>query len=192
VIVTHCRVLRMDLLILQADLLGGPMSAAIHLNCLEDVKNLHLFALSHRQETANMILHIIMELAKVRGYPHNLLCNLALDSITTDYVLAMDADFITNPDAHNKLVHLIQKNANIYEKLWSKYLIALPPFQVFPKTGNNLTNADLLLRSKDNVLEQVGTQTIIEFSNKDYNPNSGEFHSYDKWYLGDQSLVTFP
>jgi hypothetical protein len=96
--------------------LGVPVSAAIYVNKVEDVESLVRFISSHRREFQNMALHILLE-TRTYGYLHNTLHNLALDSAVTEYVLPMDADFITDHGAYDKMLNLIKHDADGHQKL---------------------------------------------------------------------------
>jgi Glycosyl-transferase for dystroglycan len=184
---THGGVSKLERLLIQTQWWGGPVSAAIYLNRHEDVVNFVKFASSRRQELANVTFHFLMETPEADGYPHNMLRNLALGSVTTDYVLLMDVDFITNPGAHNEMVDLIQHDADIYEKLRSQYVFALPPFGIRPEPGKEFATPDLLPRSKAEVLEGVQNETIFRFYQHSV-PHVDRFHLYDTWYQGNHPL----
>jgi hypothetical protein len=188
---THCGISKLDLVLTQARWWGGQISAAIYLNKVADIETFLKFASSHGQELANVSLHVLIETesAQSDGYPHNMLRNLALDSVVTEHVLTMDADFITNPGAHDKMLHLIQNDANVQEKLQSRYIFALPPFDILPRPGQQFATEGMLPRTKEEVLKGVKNRTIKRFYGKT-NPGSDRFHKYDKWYRGNSSSST--
>jgi hypothetical protein len=188
---THGGVSKLDRVLTQARWWGGPVSAAVYLNRVEDIEALVVFVSLHRQGFVNVTLHILMETAEADGYPHNILRNLVLDSVVTDYVLTMDVDFITNPGAHDKMLDLIEHDSAVYDKLRSKYMFALPPFDILPRPGEEAATDDLVPSTKEEVLQRVENGTIARFY-ENTNPGSDMFHSYNEWYRGNSFANFIP
>ncbi|ELU17338.1 hypothetical protein CAPTEDRAFT_85145, partial [Capitella teleta] len=109
----------------------GPVSAAIHVE--DPVLNV-INAVCHNQvltERGNVYIHLMRKIGKL--YPVNQLRNLALSSVTTDYVFLTDADFIPNKDLYKSMLNVVASSDTNRTK--RAYVVAA--FGVFEEKEKN-------------------------------------------------------
>jgi hypothetical protein len=96
------------------------------------------FYRQHKNDLGFVSFHIFIETTTSSDdppplYPHNMLRNLALDHVASDYFLALDADFIPNADCFTHLQRMLQSDPTIQAQLVKKTLLVLPAFERFVK-----------------------------------------------------------
>jgi hypothetical protein len=160
--VTHGSVVKLERLLLQIQRWGGPTSVGMYLSELQDIDVFLDFYRNHRNELDYVSFHILLEPTNPQGYPHNLLRNLALDQLGTDFFLAMDVDFVTPTNCHRNLKTLIQTDATVRDQLRSKTLLVLPAFERFET--NNTPGAPLTVAdTKAALVKQLDKNEVAPF-----------------------------
>jgi hypothetical protein len=93
----------------------------------DDIHRFTEFLRESETDLTTTTFHIVMEKTRL-GYPHNVLRNLVLEHLKSDYFVAMDADFVTSPDAHGNLYSLIRNHEGLRARLQKKTIFVLPAF----------------------------------------------------------------
>lgn len=119
-------------------------------------------------------------------YPHNLLRNMALQELSTDYYLALDVDFCTPPKAATTLYNLIRQDDNIRMRLQNKTLMVLPAFETNLKTKVDENNVfeiagQVLPTNREEVIQMWDEGKIEPFHVKKFK-NGHAPTKYFKWY----------
>ena len=90
---THISEEKLDRLILQGRTWGGPISASLHVRNVSSFPFLidQIYSSPH---LSSLRLHLFVEVNRTSShYPSNILRNLALKGVQTDFFLAIDVDF---------------------------------------------------------------------------------------------------
>jgi hypothetical protein len=130
----------------------------------------------------NTQIHVVLERTTL-PYPHNILRNLVMDHLESDYFVALDADFVTTPNAHYSLYKLIQSSKNVRQRLRSKYLFVLPAFEKFAPENLASPTEDMLPRTKEDLLQMDSNKTLSIF----HKASAYQGHrptNFHKWGLG--------
>ena len=176
---THGSVAKLERLLLQIQRWGGPTSVGMYLSELQDIDVFLDFYRNHRNQLDFVSFHILLEPTHPQGYPHNLLRNLAMDHLGTDFFLAIDVDFLTNAHCHENLKALIQTDVTVRDKLRSKTLLVLPAFERFEtetKTQGPLNVAD----TKAALIQQLDKNEVAPFHLEKFPPGHGPTN-FSKW-----------
>jgi hypothetical protein len=178
VMITHTSTNKYTNLLIQIQWWGGPTDVAIYINKEEDIQALAAFLESSRADLVSTTFHIVMEKTAF-GYPHNILRNLVLEHLKSDYFVAMDADFVTSPNAHGNLHKLIKANRDgIRDQLQQKSIFVLPAFELLAPPGADSPTEDMIPRNRNHVLEQLNQKSLLPFHAKwhGHTPTN-----YDQW-----------
>jgi hypothetical protein len=172
---THATAGKLDRLLLQLQRWNGPTSAAIYMNRIEDIDIFCDFYRLHKDDLGFVSFHILIETTTSSSddpppppplYPHNILRNLALDHVPSDYFLALDVDFIPNADCFPQLQRMLQSDPTIQAQLLKKTLFVLPAFERFVEYDKEpLPNTKKELLS---ILKEDRTPKIAPFHMKKY------------------------
>ena len=176
-LLTHLSVNKLETLLRQVARWQGPVSAAVYISSDQQLEEFTRFV-SHHHDNAlqQTTFHIFMETpAHPKGYPHNILRNLALDYMETDYFLALDSDFVTTTDCHNRLVSYLAKDP-FKSLLQSKTVVVLPAFEM----RRNAPNISMVPNSKEEVIQQVKLNVTAPFQIDQYAPGHLATN-YTKW-----------
>lgn len=170
VLATHLSPFKFDTLLIQTKYWKGPVSVAVHLTSREDID---LFWKRHeesRQILKEVTFHLVIENQSI-GYPHNILRNVALEAIESDYFLALDLDLIPMPEGcHDRILSLLKQTPEMNEKLQSQTLFVLPAFELFTKKDETHANEERLPKSKEEVLNLIKRKEMSQFKVKRYSP----------------------
>jgi hypothetical protein len=125
----QCSVDRLDRLVDEAARWRGPISVAVYAPDATAIERFVDFYQSHMEELVQVSFHLLLEKVETKrqeNYPINRLRNLAMENVETDYLIALDADFVTNVNAHVQLVKLLQTDTAVRDALDDKTLLVLP------------------------------------------------------------------
>ena len=164
VMVTHTSIgSRLSNLEIQMRWWNGPVAVAIYIKSAEMIEQFCEFV-PILTKNNNVQVHIMLEKTGTLSYPHNMLRNLAMQHLTSDYFVAMDADFVTTPDAYIKLFNKIVKpvKSELRKRLKTQTLMVLPAFEKFRINGTSPTE-DMLPTTKEQVHEQNQNKTVEIF-----------------------------
>jgi hypothetical protein len=182
--ITHTSSNRYNNLLTQIQWWNGPTDVAIYINKQDDIHRLTNFLRESESDLTTTTFHIVMEKTH-RGYPHNILRNLVLEHLKSDYFVAMDADFVTSPNAHKNLSNLIRNQEGVRPQLQKKKLYVLPAFELLAPNGTDSPAEDMLPRTKDQVRERLGNGTMLPFHAEwhGHTPYWKDFRGfgYNKW-----------
>ena len=127
---TQLSVDRLPLLCKSAERWGGPVSAAVYVRSGNDLAVLVKERRNCKSIKNHVTFHLVTQPNSVGDvpYPVNLLRNMALDSVTTDYVFNVDVDFVPNVDA---IAHINMLNKAMPHALpkGTKYMLIVPAFE---------------------------------------------------------------
>ena len=128
---THGTVGRLDRFLEEYRRWGGPMSAALYISSEADIDTLCAFLNDKGSMIPHMAIHVLMEDLSFlsKQYPNNILRNLAMSQLQTDYFVALDVDFVTNVGAHGQLRQLLHDYPAVATLLRNKTLLVLPAFE---------------------------------------------------------------
>lgn len=189
-IAVHSDTARFNRLLFLIQRWNGPVSASIYLKSREDVQKLAHFVATHQDALAWTDIHILLESIEA-DYPHNLLREMALRSIESEYFLAMDVDFVTTPDAYSDLHQLIRRDDNLRAALHNRTWMVLPAFDrimmdVIVGEDNILTIEEtyknVLPRNKKEALELWDKDNLDPFHLERVSWGHGPTN-YDAWYV---------
>ena len=161
-LVSHCSTDRLDRVLMQAQRWTGPISVAVYVTTPLHIDDLESFAHRHARDFANTTFHIYAENAaeeRERGYPNNILRNLALDHIATDYALLLDADLVTQPNAYAGLTNLLHNHTRVVRELQSRAFLVLPAFE------GNLTQ---IPNTKEEMVQAFNKNKVQKFHQDDF------------------------
>jgi LysM repeat protein len=122
---------RLPLLCKSAERWGGPVSAAVYVRQTADLGQLSLWRRKCKAIKSFVTFHLVNEpvnAAEDIPYPVNLLRNVALDAVTTDFVFNVDVDFVPNTGA---IQHIMTLNKAMPKVLGegTNYMLIIPAFE---------------------------------------------------------------
>jgi hypothetical protein len=122
------------------------------------------FAEENRGILQNTSFHFVLE-KTTQAYPHNILRNVAMQTIESDYFVALDVDFIPAPkNSYEGLVSLLQSNHTVRDELReNRRLFIIPAFELFARDGQTEATEDMLPHSKEDIAEMVKNQAMQPF-----------------------------
>jgi hypothetical protein len=184
VMITHISVgssvgSRLNNLLVQIRWWNGPVAVAVYIKSQQEIDNFLEF-IPRLLATQSTQIHIVLEKTKL-PYPHNVMRNLVMDQLQSDYFVALDADFVTNPNAHDSLLKLIQTSENVRQRLHSKYLFVLPAFEKFAMKKQTSPTEEMLPRTKEEIIQMEKNNTLSIF-HKDF-PAGHKPTNFDKWRI---------
>lgn len=197
VLATHISAHKLDVLLLQLARWGGPASVAVYLTSPAEIQSFFSFWARHRELLTQATFHVALERAastlneKPLLYPHNILRNVALETIESNYFVALDVDFIPSPNAYEQLMHYLQlgdgenKESTFRRELRNKRMFVLPAFELFPRHGEQYATADMLPNTKRQVIDLSHNTSLVPFRK-----GAAVGHmltNFDKW-LGTPSI----
>jgi len=161
---THLAVPKLDILRVQATWWGGPVSATLYMKNEEDIAVFLDFLQAHRTELEYVSFHIVLEKTTNLPYPHNILRNLAIEYLDTDFFVAVDVDFIPNLDAHEGLDALLHEpRSKLRKELTNHRLFVLPAFERFAPKDSEAVTEDLLPQSKAELKDMFKNKQVVGF-----------------------------
>lgn len=201
-VAVHADVDRLNRLLYLIRRWNGPVSAALLIRRPSDIGKLVRYYSLHQGDLGRTDFHLIMESYEGSDYPHNLLRELALSSVETDYFLALDVDFVTPPNAAPAMQKMIQQDPRMQAALRNRTWMVLPAFNRNMKIRINETNVltfektKKLPKNKPDIIRMWDNGAVEPFHLERFVWGHGATN-YDKWYdekklLKDQSFyMTF-
>eukprot|EP00542_Grammatophora_oceanica_P017877 CAMPEP_0194042762 /NCGR_PEP_ID=MMETSP0009_2-20130614/14510_1 /TAXON_ID=210454 /ORGANISM="Grammatophora oceanica, Strain CCMP 410" /LENGTH=407 /DNA_ID=CAMNT_0038686741 /DNA_START=123 /DNA_END=1346 /DNA_ORIENTATION=+ len=175
-LVTHCSVERFDILALLVDRWNGPVSLSVYIQSGPDLEKLESSWKSSPHLQKSVTVHALLEKGPANKYPVNIMRNLALDNIDSDYFFANDLDFIMNVGFYEKL-----KEAPL-EMLRKRVLWVVPAFERFPNKGANRVDSLLdMPGNKEDLLSLLKTDLVKPF-HEYFPPGHVRVTNFEKWY----------
>jgi hypothetical protein len=174
---THASAAKLEQLATQVQRWGGPVSVALYLGSPEDIATFLEFYEASGDRLQQASFHVVMEKSSLK-YPHNVMRNMALDNVESDYFLALDVDFMTSVDCHEKLHTLIKSDDKTRENLRAKTLFVLPAFERF-NIGRELS-PDVLPDNKTDV-QRMHKEGNVSGFHVDNFPDGHGPTNFTKW-----------
>ena len=159
----------------------GPISCAILISTIENIHTLLSFMETYSIIQQRVTIHLYFEIGNLQ-YPINIMRNLALFNIESNYFFALDIDFLPNANAYEVVKGELPKRATSLHK---KTLWVLPAFERFQskenKPARDVTSMTLIPRDKAELVLAVQAKVVAPFH--EYYP-AGHIHvtNYTKWY----------
>jgi len=147
---------------------NGTSSVALYLQSPNDIDAFMEYYQAHQHETflQHVSFHILLEKSNM-GYPHNILRNMALEHLyDADFFVALDGDFITNPNAYASMAWQLQNDKELVGRLRYRELFLLPAFELLPLEGRGGTTYPSeinLPRTKQQVKDKCMNLEMIRF-----------------------------
>ena len=198
VLVTHGSLFKLNTFLTQLGYWNGPASVALYMNSLRDstgngIDLLETFLKDNEKRLQNTTIHLLMEYtalessstkSKTPGYPHNPLRNLAMEHSGSDYIVALDVDFIPGPsNCYSRMISTLTANnfslANEMRK--KKRIMVLPAFEVYAPVSRTVATADQLPATKEELWESVKSNRSETFRVNRY-PVGHNATQFEKWF----------
>ena len=183
----------------------APVSCAVYLSTEQDMETFIDFLEQQQQQqhldegtswTSFVAFHVMVEPhTEKKQYPINILRNLALKHVQTDYVFLLDVDFVPSVGAHDRIARIMKsiedqehqqqqaqnnsRNNNPVSR-HAKTMYILPAFEQFPENGTNTVNDVSTVPSTKKELVHAIEQNRVDRFHKD---KGGHFSTkYHKWF----------
>jgi hypothetical protein len=168
VLVTQLSSSKFKTLLVQLKYWNGPASVAVYIGSLEDVDKFFNFVEQNRPLIRDASFHLVLEKTTKLAYPTNVLRQVAMDAVESNYFLAMDVDLIPlPPDCHS---HLMSTFSRIEIANKTNTLFVLPAFSLPPKENEMHATEDMLPLSKREAVNIVKKQKMVKFQNWGHRP----------------------
>jgi hypothetical protein len=176
---THITTNKLNTLITQLKYWKGPASVAIYISSKQDIDEFFNFRNRNGILLRDTSFHFVLEKTTM-AYPHNILRNVAIEAIESDYFVALDADFIPMPEGcHDNLISMISKEPSNFQKNGHRLFI-LPAFQLFPKTKETLVHEERIPRNKAELADRV-CRREVQPSHVDESSQGHIAANYSRW-----------
>lgn len=170
-IATHVSANKWDRVFTMLDWWQGPISVSVYCSptLLEQMdafwKNLEKQILDVRYRVAwehYLTVHFYFEKGHdMAFYPHNILRNMALHNARSEFVLALDADFLPAPiQTHRLLIDYVLSNETMVHRMRNqKHAFVLPVFEIYPEVKAK--------KQENKSSSREGKETGLKFSTLD-------------------------
>ena len=182
---------------------NGPISIAVKFTTLDEIQSFHTFVLDHllpyfsnkegnehqHQHQHPVSFHYYMEHAPeyANAYPQNILRNIAMTYISTEYFLVNDVDIFPSPmDTHDKLRAAIASQPDIQHGLSTDTVYVIPMFDFHEMVPESELTYDYssFPNSKEDVIRMNATGLISQHLLKQY-PQGHRAVNYERWFGND-------
>lgn len=127
-VTTQMSVSKMKRLSVSAQRYQGPISVTVRLLGAYELEEFQESVIKYAEHLQMVSFHLYFENEK-HAYPQNLLRNIALDGVKTDYFIVLDVDLFTSPmNTHAMMKKSFKRNPKLGEKLKNKHIFVLPSF----------------------------------------------------------------
>lgn len=162
VLTTHISPNKLNVLLTQLKYWGGPASVAVYVKDQLGLNQFFHFWQENQEKLKRTSFHFVIEKNTTLLYPHNLLRNVAVDAVESDYVLALDVDFIPFPrGCHDRVMQVMQSNSSLLER--KKTLFILPAFQIYPKQSETHAKEEMLPSSNAEIKGMIEERKMSPF-----------------------------
>jgi len=186
---------KLERFLVQTQRWNGPVSSALYIRDMEDLVTFQSFLLKNLKSLRRVSFHVYFDYSRSHPtypYPNNILRNIALDNISTDYFLLMDIDLFTAPaKTHDSILSLLTDDVTLVNKLNEKTIFVLPAFENLEIIPDNKLTADYwsFPQNKSHVKNMYENGTMPQF--KHFNGNGQSSSNYAKW-MSDETDVSYP
>ncbi|KAI2499271.1 hypothetical protein MHU86_15191 [Fragilaria crotonensis] len=182
-LLTHLSTSYLSKLKLQAEWWNGPISAAIVVTNEKEVNTLLDFVKANQDILGMTSFHVLVEAnSDPNSYPYNVLRNMAMREAESDYILALDVDFVT--EGYPRLVKLVRENNEVREALHSNRLLVLPAFEN-TEAG---AGAVAIPQSKADVVKMVEGGLVAPFEINKWPPGHKPTN-FSKYYQNETDVL---
>ena len=109
---------------------NGPLSVAMRVSRMEELRLFKDQLVKYREQLDKVAFHLYFE-DKSRSYPNNILRNVALDGVKSDYFALFDVDLLPSPvNTHQHLQSALDRHPQLKEKLNDKTVFVLPAWDL--------------------------------------------------------------
>jgi len=186
---------KLERFLVQVQRWNGPVSSALYIRDMRDLNKFQSFLLKHLESLQKVSFHLYFDNSRSHSahpYPNNVLRNIALDNVKTNYFLMMDIDLFTTPvRTHDGIQSLLRDDATLVDKLNAKTLFVLPAFEHSKIVPDSNISADYwsFPQSKKDVKQMYENGVTPQF--KASNDNGHGSSNYTKW-LSNQTDASYP
>jgi hypothetical protein len=188
ILATHISTERFANLLIQTKWWHGPISVAVYITGYDSIDRFSQFVDQHADQLYNTSFHVLLEDTQ-EAYPHNILRNIALMNIESDYFFATDADHIPSPHSYDRLSQLLLTSNHIQSRLRQKTLFIFPAFEHFAYPKEKYATEDMLPTTKNQLLSKVEQGHMAPFQAKRC-PNCHGPTDFDRWYHTPEEFYT--
>lgn len=176
---THLGTGKFDNLLLQLQHWNGTSSVAVYISSFDDIDRFIDFTEQNIRKLRQASFHIALEKTSQLQYPINILRKLAMEGLESEYIVALDVDFIPLPtDCHRKLRASFTKVQENVSRRSS--LLVMPAFTVYPQEGQERATADMLPLTKQDVGKMLTEHKMGQFQKEEY-PMAQDPLDYEAW-----------
>lgn len=134
---THLTPDKANRLIALARRWNGPMSVAVKISGINELRQFRSEVNDHLGYLHQSVFHFYFE-SRNREYPNNILRNLAIDHVKSDYFVFLDVDFFPSPlNTHGHLKSALLLHPSLEADLKNKALFVMPAFELHEKVDSN-------------------------------------------------------
>jgi hypothetical protein len=162
---------------------GGPVSVSIRVTSSSEIQTFQEFVTQHLEPLQQTAIHLLME-SRDNKYPHNILREMAMEQTETDYFLALDVDFMTIPNCHDKLQMLLRNDQTLVDALHNKTMMILPAFNHEFKLKDEQLQDSVLPSTKEDAMQMVQRNELTPFHVARFFPGHGPT-DFNKWFKED-------
>ena len=115
---------------------NGPISVAVKVISIQDFREFQSLLHAHQEHLKKVAFHLYFE-SRHRDYPNNILRNLALDRVQSDYFALFDVDLLPSPmNTHQHLRSTFDDNPQLEDRLKDKTVFILPAWEIEEEISN--------------------------------------------------------
>jgi len=186
---------KLERFLVQVQRWNGPVSSALYIRHIKDLLKFQSFLLKNLESLRQVSFHLYFDNSRSHSahpYPNNVLRNLALDNVKTNYFLLMDIDLFTTPGrTHDGIQSLLRDDGTIVDKMNSKTMFVLPAFEHTKVIPDSRLSADYwsFPMNKKDVKKMYEDDVTPQF--KASNDNGHGSSNYTKW-ISNQTDASYP
>ncbi|KAL3929666.1 MAG: hypothetical protein SGBAC_012110 [Bacillariaceae sp.] len=184
-VATHITTNKLPILLTHLEYWNGPASVAVYLKTQRHIQEFFSFYQASIPLLQEVSFHFVLEKTDLQ-YPHNILRNVAIETVECDYFLAIDVDFIPMPKGkcHSHIRALIQDKYSGFTSDRQR-LFVLPAFSLLQnQTETSLQSSasqHRLPTSRNQLVEMLEEQEMIPFRYNFW--FGGHFATNYPWWL---------
>ena len=183
-VATHLTPNKIDRLVAMKKRWNGPISASIKISSLEEFIKFCSDLSFHNAHLQHVGLHFFFE-HRSRSYPINILRNLALKNVKSNYVAILDVDFLPSPINTNQHLRSIFAYHSFEEAKLNSTVYVMPAFEVkHEKFVNTVINHTELPGTRERLMKMMNTtdenEKIVVFHEESYKPGHRSTN-YSRW-----------
>ena len=170
---------------------NGPSSVAIYISDPEEIPTFIDFCKANmgNPNFLKASFHVILSKDSKLPYPQNRMMELSVQFVRGPF-LALDVDFITQPDCHTKLKALIRNDAVLADALKSRTIFVLPAFNYEKALKDEDLRDDMVPNKKEEAISMVKRGELTGFHMAEFEAGQKPTN-YSKWYSHDDGKSFF-